>query len=297
MRGDHNHPTTAVAPTNSKQGDDESAEAMQPDSKKRKLATDERRSILLRECRAPHGKPKIEQVESKECESKQRDSNKATLRMDVNFIQVCRNFLQGHSWKTQRGLEWMYNSCTAIYVYPDCEAIDMVAAIRVEGNGTPFYHPMLVSVKCWMPMLPAQINNAMTNIDTLLRTVRANQDENSKCPRALCLLVLMGAVPDMFDCADLGNFPNEDTFRTISVPTNDPFGISAALNGMTTVVETAEVFTSHGFVYAEMDNAKPSQVLRSRSRLAEVANFVMELFKVRGKEPTDQDDKLCQRAC
>jgi hypothetical protein len=151
-------------------------------------------------------------------------------------------------------------------------------------------------------MLPAQINNVMTSIDTLLRTVRANQDENSKCPHALCLLVLMGAgteqytTPDLFYCADLDKFPNEDTFRTISVPVNDPFAISAALNGMTTVHETAEVFTSHGFVYAEMDGAGPSEVLRSRSRLAEVANFVMELFKVRGK-PAGQDDKVCQRAC
>jgi hypothetical protein len=194
MRGDHNHPTAAMAPINNKQGDDETAETMQPDSpKKRKLATDERRFILSRKCRALQGKPKTEQVEFKESESKQGDFNMITS-MDVNFIQVCRNYLQGHSWKTQRGLEWMYNSCTAIYVYPDCEAIDMVAAIRVEGNGTPFYHPMLVSVKCWMSMSPAEINCAMTNIDTLLRTVRANQDENSKCPRALCLVLLIGAL-------------------------------------------------------------------------------------------------------
>ena len=32
-------------------------------------------------------------------------------------------------------LEYMYKSCTALYTYPNCQAIDKAAAIRVCKNG------------------------------------------------------------------------------------------------------------------------------------------------------------------
>jgi hypothetical protein len=230
-------------------------------------------------------------------ESKQRANNQdepkaaqaSMSEMDVNFIQVCRNYFRGHSWKTQRGLEWMYQSSTAIYVYPNCKAIDMVVSVRVVVDGKTSYRPMLVSVKCWMHMSQTPIKKAMKKIRTLLWDIRAQQDTASTCPPALCLLVLIGAIdeqtiiPKEFNDEKLGSFPEGDTFRMISVPTMDKFGVSSALREMTRVHETAEIFSSHGFVYAEEDNAQASKVLRSGNRLESVTKFVQELFSLFSK--------------
>ncbi len=226
-------------------------------------------------------------------ESNNASTNGKLHNMEVNFIQVCRNYFRGHSWKTQKALESMYNSATAIYVYPDCEAIDLVVAVRVLMNGKTSYHPMLVSVKCWMPMSQAPIDEAMNNMQALLYEIRSKNANVSECPSALGLLVLLGAQHDDeantiplklqdFDSPELGNFPYEDAFRMISVPTDDSFGISAALHGMTTVHEMAEVFSSHAFVYGEDgDNEeRPRQILRTKSVLHEVTEFVNRLFSI-----------------
>ena len=113
---------------------------------------------------------------------------------DVNFIQVCRNYFRGSSWCTRKGLEWMYKSATASYVYPDCPAIDLVAAIRVKpvsSNGDYMYHPLLVSVKCHQEFNNTKMKEAMTKMATLLQNKRKEQN-GKECPAALCLLVLIG---------------------------------------------------------------------------------------------------------
>jgi hypothetical protein len=222
-------------------------------------------------------------------------ANSAGLIMDVNFIQVCRNYFRAHSWATEKALQWMYKSATAAYVYPDCKAIDLVAAIRVVRDGATVYQPMLVSVKCYVQMFPKGIEKAIDKMKNLLKGIREKQkaeereredkikeevksalkgtrnmknqqkenrnkeirdrheSENpvSECLPALCLLVLIGAqkeptVPvseDQLDSVGLGSFPDKDTYRLISVPADDKFGISDAVNGM--------MFSSHGFVYGE----------------------------------------------
>ncbi len=253
-----------------------------------------------------HSEPKAT-VKGRHGESNNASTTNCKLHMEVNFIQVCRNYFRGHSWKTQKALESMYNAATAIYVYPDCEAIDLVVAVRVLMNGKTSYHPMLVSVKCWMPMSQARIDEAMNNMQALLHEIRSKNGNVrqaqtktlavappvSECPPALGLLVLLGAQHDDeattsplklqdFVSPELGNFPYEDAFRMISVPADDSFGISAALHGMTTVHEMAEVFSSHAFVYGEDgDNEEhPSQILCTKSVLHVVTEFVDRLFSI-----------------
>jgi hypothetical protein len=249
--------------------------------------------------------------------------------MHVNFIQVCRNYFRAHSWKTQKSLEWMYKAATAAYVYEGCEAIDLVASVRVLRDGEPYYQPLLVSVKCYMNMAPGQINEAITKMKLLLDGIRTKDMEllqkeiemfinvtNKKnrqrkirltkayikrrdekirkekalefceyyCPPALCLLVLIGAhrqpnVPktdDGLNVEHLGTFPYNDTFRMISVPWNDPFGVSQAVREMTTAYATTEIFSSHSFANGE-DLRKPREVMRSRPRKEEF-QFVQALF-------------------
>jgi hypothetical protein len=243
-----------------------------------------------------------------------------SVLMDVNFIQVCRNYFRAHSWKTQKALELMYASATAIYVYPGCEAIDLVAAVRVMVNGKPYYHPMLVSVKCWMQMSKKAIGEAMDNMKKLLANIREGetQDEDtvgnrdqesgeldgfqvnsnevidqnpSECPPSLCLLLLIGAprppnVTDEFNSDDLGRFPQEDTFRMISVPSVDEFGISNAVREITNVQEMTEIFASHRFVYAEdgTDDEKQKNILRRQRPSIAVTSFVKNLFSAFAKK-------------
>ena len=69
--------------------------------------------------------------------------------IEVNFIQVCRNYLRNNGWVRQSALEYMYNAVVAWYAYPMCKAYDIVASIRVKqacGNEV-CYHPLLISVK------------------------------------------------------------------------------------------------------------------------------------------------------
>ncbi len=94
------------------------------------------------------------------------------IQMDVNFIQVCRNYCRAHSWRTQKALKFMYDSGTATYVYPDCKAIDLVAAIRVDRAGTVSYHPLMVSVKCGMHMIKSTIDTAIGKMKDLLHDLR-----------------------------------------------------------------------------------------------------------------------------
>jgi hypothetical protein len=112
-------------------------------------------------------------------------ASSSDLRMDVNFIQVCCNYFRAHSWRTQEALELMYKSGTAIYVFPDCDAIDIVAAIRVMHNGEPFYHPMLVNVKCYMKVEPGQINKFINKMKKLVKEIRSDEKhEKSKKQKA-----------------------------------------------------------------------------------------------------------------
>jgi hypothetical protein len=227
------------------------------------------------------------------------------FRMEVNFIQVCRNYFRAHSWRTQKALELMYKSATAMYLHQDCEEIDLVASIRVMRKGKSFYHPLLVKVQYCMQLSEGEIEEAMVEMKTILNDIRhentktglPNKDKAdlfSECPPALCLIMLLGVEtqqkePRIFKnqliSDDLGVFPEDDTFRVVAMPTDDAFGISKAVGFMAAGQEMSHVFASHGFVYVEKranglvdDDETSAQVLRKRSHPDKVMEFVQNMF-------------------
>ena len=107
-------------------------------------------------------------------------------------------------------------------------------------------------------------------------------DATSSCPHALCLLILIGAedeprdIPEEYDCDNLGSFPDEDTFRMIVLPKNDPFGISQAVCGVNSAQAMAEVYASHPFAYGEKSD-DPKGALRAKSD-DKLVEFVSDLF-------------------
>ncbi len=83
----------------------------------------------------------------------QNNTGSTSLKMEVSFIQICRNYFRDHGWNSSESLEWMYNAAVGTYMYPNCPAIDIISAIRVtSSDGKTSYHPLLVSVKCWKSM-------------------------------------------------------------------------------------------------------------------------------------------------
>jgi hypothetical protein len=228
------------------------------------------------------------------------------LRMEVNFIQVCRNYFRANSWRTQKALEFMYNSATASYLHLDCAEIDLVASIRVMRNGEPFYHPLLVKAKYCMQLSEAKIEQTMKDMRNLFKEIRSGKSETgmeiqnkatcsdrfSECPPALCLLVLLGfeAQRDkpsqqktQFESEDVGSFPEADTFRVVSVPKDDAFGISSAIASAFVDQEMSEIFASHGFLYGEDDESTSvSPVLRRRTKPGEGTRFVNKLIRELG---------------
>jgi hypothetical protein len=150
----------------------------------------------------------------------------------------------------------MYHSAVASYTYPNCPAVDMIGSIQVEFNGLILYRPLLVSVKCWATMYPADAIEALKKLRVFLATIREN---NVKIP-ALCLLVLIGYEKPVnvqsenlsgYLNDDLGDFPNDDAYRIVNVPDDDSFGVSSSLRETTAEREIAEIYTSHPFFYGE----------------------------------------------
>ena len=61
-------------------------------------------------------------------------SDTGSYAMEINFIQVCRNYSRSRSWYDQRSLEFLYNSATAFYTYPYCPGFDICSAIRITHS-------------------------------------------------------------------------------------------------------------------------------------------------------------------
>jgi hypothetical protein len=175
-------------------------------------------------------------------------------------------------------------------------------------DAEPFYHPLLVKAKYCMQLSEAKIEETINDMRHLLEEIRGEKSETglkiqnsatrsvpfSKCPPALCLLVLLGVEAQrnkpsnpetQFESDDLGSFPEADTFRVVSVPKDDAFGISSAIASAFVGQEMSEIFASHGFLYGEDDDAtSASQVLRRRTKPGEGTRFVNKLFRGFGKE-------------
>lgn len=220
------------------------------------------------------------------------DDTGSRREISVNFIQVCRNYFRGHSWKTQQALELMYKSAVAYYVYQSCPAIDLVASIKVVSDNKSSYHPLLVSVKCWQRMTSSHISKAMTKMENLLTEIRETQKEGEEMKPALCLLVTIGTefdknIPTEYIEEKLDSFPDKDTYRLISITDKDQFGISTALTESCTAGIVAEIYSSHAFAYGE-DNANPLNSLRKKPNEI-VKDYVTSMFQKLNKTPTHSE--------
>jgi hypothetical protein len=175
--------------------------------------------------------------------------------LTLNFIQVCRNYFRSHAWFGQSMLEYMYNTATGCYVFPNCPAIDIVFPIKqVKTNGGAIsYHPCLVSVKCWENIGRSDMDSALTRMRGYLEDRRTDDDKSTK---ALCLLLVIGtsSIPkELPKCQ--GSFPKEDTYISVVMPSSDKFGINQTIATMAGASHISELLASHSFAYAEKNES------------------------------------------
>ena len=202
--------------------------------------------------------------------------------LTISFIQVCRTYFRSDSYCEPKMLEYMYKSCTALYTYPNCQAIDKASAIRVCKNGQTTYHPLFVSDKNWAEVSKGDVHNWMTSMQQYLKQLRKTEkaQKNSQAT-AVCLLVLMGCseIPAVaegdFMSTSLRPFPERDVYRLVCIPENDEYGISAAIGDLGLVLEESELYASHAFMAGE--NSASNLLLKNSKRHKDVEELFQSL--------------------
>ena len=196
----------------------------------------------------------------------------ADCKISVGFIQVCRNSLKSYSYSwehltDQCFLKHIYESGIAFSTCHRCPLIDMVVPLRIQtqiktkkrhGGGTSTevtFVPMLVSINCHESFSEGDADKECQKLKA-----RATKDGLS---RALCLLIVFGSsqntplksvtprkkgelFEDVYDVLTKGN---KVIAKTIRVPLDDEFGLSALFNDMTPPGQMdAELLSAHPFL-------------------------------------------------
>jgi hypothetical protein len=161
----------------------------------------------------------------------------------ISFIQVCRNYLRfpvGTLIQDQSFLQYLYMSRCALYTYPKCPGVDILASIRIESKGKKDqYRPLLISVKTENVFGPKDQNDEIDIMKTLLKTNGVG---------GVCLLVMLdrGGKGKVTPEIDLTPILTGTVSMAIDIPREDFYGLTRAVREMTTAkAETAEIFASH----------------------------------------------------
>lgn len=205
--------------------------------------------------------------------SKQLDSTPS-----VSFIQVCRNYLRPYyDYKyvtSQSMLEYLYESGTAFFAFPDCPDFDIVASIRYTiGKGKFAYAPLLISVKACDEFIPRDAKVCCSEMERKLKI--------TDCHRAMGLVIVITSpmksndnertlktkdVVDLFDMKGFGK--NKVIVKVLRVDIKDRFGISRAiLEATTDGKEMQEIYSSHWMIRAHA-NDTPGLHIRNALRSA-----------------------------
>ena len=200
------------------------------------------------------------------------DSATESIDASICFIQINQNYLRYaesmHAWTQQHFLEHLYKSRSAFYVFEDCSVFDMFGSIRLNnGNDTPEYVPLLVSVVDLPKLSPSEATSACCAMEMMLTKAR--------CRGGLCILLVLGrTVHTEFDedllltLEDLENIPTEIVAKVVEIPNDDSFGITRQFWDVTSVeTEVSEIFGSHAYLgWHKPDDIESSEFLRKGKR-------------------------------
>ena len=214
-------------------------------SKRIKNVNEERRKQQLQQVKG--------QVDKKREDGENDGKHDNTSKIFVNFIQVCRDYLRA-PWvgaANQVYLKNLYDAGTAVYTYPGCDLIDLMAPTVIIGaTGKTTYSAVLVSIKSRMYFAPGDATNLCLQLK--------KKADASGLRGALCIVCIFGQTlkPDYrkfnYDASKMLGELNErrNVATVLQIPRNDRFGLSDIFVEMTTTPELSEVLSSHSFLRA-----------------------------------------------
>jgi hypothetical protein len=185
-------------------------------------------------------------------------SNEPSARPEINFIQVCRNYLRFDvdDMLNEHVLEDMYEGGTAYYCAANTPIIDLFASIRYTKNGKTRYAPLLVQVKSTSKSITMDIGKGLENMEKIV--------ENAGYSTALCVFVRFGADTEekmseekKLVEGDIDVFGGKIISKLLVVPNDDEFGLTTAFCSASFADdEISELLTSHRLIPSLAQSAK-----------------------------------------
>jgi hypothetical protein len=175
------------------------------------------------------------------------DDTKWQPRPEINFIQVCHNYLRFdvEDMLDEQVLGDMYEGGTAYYSAANTEIFDLFASIRYKDrDGKIRYAPLLVQVKS----TSKSIGEGLENMAEIVK--------NAGYTTALCVLVRFGADTEEKTSkektlvgSDIDLFGGQIISKILVVPRNDAFGLTTAFRSASfDDGEISELLTSHRLI-------------------------------------------------
>jgi hypothetical protein len=172
-------------------------------------------------------------------------------RPEINFIQVCRNYLRfdEKDMLDEQVLGDMYEGTTAYYCAANTPIFDLFASIRYKDrDGKIRYAPLLVQVKSTSESITEEIGQGLEKMAEIVK--------NAGYSTALCVFVRIGADTEekmsegkkLVD-SDIDLFDGQIISKLLVVPRNDAFGLTTAFRSASFADdEISELLTSHRLI-------------------------------------------------
>jgi hypothetical protein len=208
-----------------------------------------------------------------------QDMQSVDAASTISFIQVCRNYLRFpliDLMKNQSFLKYLYMSHCAHYVFPGCKTVDMIASIRIKSqDGSYQYRPLLISIKTSPNISSNMQDQVLISLKELFASTKAG---------GVGLLVIIdhGEEENDEDHNDkevnkkLAHLTSTAILLVVKIPTKDAYGLTDAVNNMTTDgTEIAEIYTSHSMLSEcdLADNDFLNKGLRKRTKEIVLKNY------------------------
>jgi hypothetical protein len=211
----------------------------------------------------------------------------------INFLQFCRNDLRFGLLDccNQNFLEHIYKRCCAVYAYNCCPLYDAVAAVESKtAKGGKSYSPVLMSIKTVAnfteqsglkaidsivkALCKKQVTSALILVVVLDHGIDHNEEEEEESEAVIdippSLLLSWQQVSNLSRQRAVRECGTAIVARIISIPNNDPFGITDLARSLTGSDDDQAVYPSQTFIgsmpSANLCGGRPKQTAPKKAK-------------------------------
>jgi hypothetical protein len=211
----------------------------------------------------------------------------------INFLQFCRNDLRFGLLDccNQNFLEHIYKRCCAVYAYNCCPLYDAVAAVESKtAKGGKSYSPVLMSIKTVAnfteqsglkaidsivkALCKKQVTSALILVVVLDHGIDHNEEEEEESEAVIdippSLLLSWQQVSNLSRQRAVRECGTAIVARIISIPNNDPFGITDLARSLTGSDDDQAVYPSQTFIgsmpSANLRGGRPKQTAPKKAK-------------------------------